>query len=422
MQEAIQSPVVAQLRASLADLNRRQSDMRTRYGDRYPDLIALDAELRQARASLAAEIDRIVRSAHADLDRARKAERALGDAQNQLKLQTANNDQASVALHQLERELDARRTVYQAFLARAGETREQTGIDNTNSRIISRAIAPVRPSWPPTLILPLTALLGGLGLGAALAFALEYRFPTVLSPAGLERAAAAPVVGLVSGREARQALAWRGGTAAAEAARTANRRAAAALGLALGRLCGPLDALKHRSKPYTLLVASARDVARGGGGVAARIAAAASGNDLSVLLVEADPTRAASDAGTQGFLNVLNGECTLRTAMVRDGTALTYRLGIGTSAGSNSDAMVEDRLRQFLKMTERRFDVVLFDGGCFGDDLGAAPLAARVDDVLLVARRGGTPESEVVEIADAVAISAGRPISAALLVDGPGRR
>lgn len=405
-QEAIQSSVVTQLRASLAELTRRQSDMRTRLGDRFPDLIAIDAEIRQARASLSGEFDRLVRSAHADLDRAKKSERALTGAQAQLKLQTISNDQASVTLRELGRELDARRAVYQSFLARAGETREQSGIDNTNARIISRAIAPFQPSWPPRLILLLAALGGGLGAGAGLAFALEHRDPTILSAGQLERAVDAPVVGTVA---ALAASAGRRPVRAVEA-----RRGGVALALALSRLCGPLASLKARPRPYTMLVATARGVARGGGDLAARLGAAAAGADLSVLLVEADPAGAGRVAGRKGFLNVLAGDCSLRTAMVRDGTGATYRLGIGDAAG---DPMVEDRLKQFLKMTERTFDVVVFDGGPLGQSLAWAPLAAQVDDVVLVALRGETPQKEVVETAEAVAVGAGRPISAALLVD-----
>ncbi len=412
MQEAIQSPVITQLRSSLADLTRRRSDMRTRFGDRYPDLIAIDAEIRQARTLIAAELERLVRSAHSDLERATKNERALAAAQSALKLQTIAHDQAFVALDELTRELDARRSVYKAFLARAGETREQSNIDNTNTRIISRAIPPVQPSWPPRAILLAGAVTVGIGIGAALAFLLEHLAPTILSATQLQAAAHAPVVGVVRGR-------LRSSKGARRMRRPAGRvpRGDMTLVLALGRLCGPLNALKHKAKPHTILVASARSMARKGRALAEWFASAAAASDLSVLLVEADPGGEGRDPQSLGFLNVLNGECTLRETMIQGETAGVYRLDLGTPTAEQRDLLSDNRLKQFLKLVERKFDLVIFIGGSFVENPRAPPLADCVDDVLFVALRGRTPQREAAETADAVAVSTGRPLSAALLVD-----
>ena len=400
MPEAIQSAVVTQLRASQADLLRRRSDMRTRYGDRYPDLIALDAQVRQTHDEIDAELLRLVRTAHADLDRAKKNERALFASQNQLKLQTISGDEASVTLQELARELETRRSIYQAFLSRAGETREQSSIDTTNARIISRAIPPVQPTWPLRALFLAGALVGGFGLGAALAFVAEFLAPTILSLPQLEAAAGAPVVGIIP---------------AGPLSRPATATAAT---LALSRLCGPLHALRNKAKPYTVLVTSARGLARHRGDLAARIVSTAARNDVSVLLVAADPSRAAEGAETNGLFNVLNGECTVRSAVVADAATGVHRLGLGTPLTPGRESLFDERLDQFVKIAGRHFDIIAFDGGSFVDNLGAAPLATHVDDVLFVAQRGKTPQAEVVQTNSAVVASTGRAISAALLIDG----
>ncbi len=51
-------------------------------------------------------------------------------------------------LRELEREADANRQVYQAFLLRARETGELTNVDTTNARIITSAVAPLERPGP----------------------------------------------------------------------------------------------------------------------------------------------------------------------------------------------------------------------------------------------------------------------------------
>ncbi len=410
MQEAVQSSVVVQLRASQAELLRKRADMRTRFGDRYPDLIAINAEIVQGHRQIDVELDRVARSAHSDLDRAKKNERALEGEQDALKRQTASGGQAGIGLRQLVGDLDARRTLYQSFLSRAGETKAQSKIDNTNARIISRAIAPIQPSWPLRAILLLGGLASGLGLGAALAFVVEYLAPTILSAAHLRAAAGTPVIGTVWRRPSRRLPPGGPGSA------TGAGEAATALRLGLSRLCGPLSGLRDRGRPHTLLVASARDILRENLDVPEALARAGAESGASTLLVEGERSGAEDAADARGFLDVLAGECSLKSVLVLDAGTGHHRLAFGTSRAGSGYPGVGHGFGPFLDQAGRMFDLVVFDGGAIVDDLVAAPIAACVDDVLLVAQGGRTRRREVVEAAEAIAASAGRPVSGALLV------
>jgi succinoglycan biosynthesis transport protein ExoP len=98
----------------------------------------------------------------------------LANNLNALKQRAMATGLAFVKLRELEREVDASRAVYESFLQRARETREQERLDTVNVRVLSDAQAPLERSWPPRrLILLLAALSAGLLGGIGLAYAAE---------------------------------------------------------------------------------------------------------------------------------------------------------------------------------------------------------------------------------------------------------
>src|SRR5262249_41934964 len=88
-------------------------------------------------------------------------ERRLED----LKQQAISTREAFVRLRELEREAEASRAIYAAFLTRARETGEQQMVDTTNARVISSATPPRDKSWPPRILILAIGLVVGLGTG-----------------------------------------------------------------------------------------------------------------------------------------------------------------------------------------------------------------------------------------------------------------
>jgi uncharacterized protein involved in exopolysaccharide biosynthesis len=409
--EALQSSVVTQLRASAQDLLRRESDLRTRVGDRHPDLIALVEQVQEVKRQINAELDRLARGARSDYERALAYERSLSSNFDKSKLKTQTVEQDSVELHELNRELDARRSLYQVFLARAAETRAQADIDTTNDRIISKAIPPSKPSWPPRVFIILGAIGGGLGLGAGLALLLEYCSPTILSPGQLERLAEAPVIGVLHAR--RQVSLQTRGRRKAPRPGTAPRPDNE-IAFALTRLCGPIGALRGIPDPYSLLLISAQGDTVARLQAIDRIVTAAEERGLSILLIEASED--ISNGSAKGFLNVVNGECALRAAVQAYGARGTKRLGIGSARNAASRDLQESQIDRFLEDAGRYFDLILFDAGAFEQNPGLASLAGRADDVLFVAVQGVTSQQAARDMSSAILASTGQPVSASLLM------
>jgi Mrp family chromosome partitioning ATPase len=78
--------------------------------------------------------------------------------------------QAAVRLRELERDVEASRDVYQAFLKRSRETEEQESLNTSSARIIGEATVPQRRTFPPGM--SVVAMVGFmLGTLAAAAWA-----------------------------------------------------------------------------------------------------------------------------------------------------------------------------------------------------------------------------------------------------------
>jgi uncharacterized protein involved in exopolysaccharide biosynthesis/Mrp family chromosome partitioning ATPase len=165
MPEALQSPTIASLRTQYADARRRQAELLSELGPLHPALRMISKQVEDARRNIDEEVDRFAQSANNDLTRARALEASLTKALEGQKRQSADLGQASVQLRELEREVEASRTVYQSFLKRSRETEEQETLNTSSARIIGEATAPQRRVFPPaTSVLAILGLmLGAIG-------------------------------------------------------------------------------------------------------------------------------------------------------------------------------------------------------------------------------------------------------------------
>lgn len=167
------SAALTSIRARISDVRAQLDSQSMVYGPRHPTIVKLNAELMVAEAELGAEIDRVVTAAKVTLDEARSALAALTARADELKTSVFSENEALVALRELERDAASKTTIYEAFLSRAKEVAEREQIDTTNVRVISPAVPPSERSWPPkTLILLMAGAVGGFALGMLIAVGL----------------------------------------------------------------------------------------------------------------------------------------------------------------------------------------------------------------------------------------------------------
>jgi succinoglycan biosynthesis transport protein ExoP len=172
--EAVQSTTIGLLREQYAAVVQREATLTAQLGPQHPYVNEARAQMRNAQRLIAEEVARVADATHSEYERLLANEEALTNNLNALKQRAIATGMAFVKLRELEREVDASRAVYESFLVRARETREQERLDTVNVRVLSDAQPPLDRSWPPRrLLLLLAALAAGLLGGVGLAYAAE---------------------------------------------------------------------------------------------------------------------------------------------------------------------------------------------------------------------------------------------------------
>jgi succinoglycan biosynthesis transport protein ExoP len=174
--EAVGSATITALRTQLAEIARKEGEINATLGSRHPAVIEIASQAQRIRRMIEEEVARIAEATRNDMERAQANEASLAASLERLKDELEGTNSAGVKLRELERDVQASRSVYEAFLVRTREVSEQERLDTTNIRVIASPDLPENRSFPPRTLLLLAggAVLGGM-LGVALAFFGEWR-------------------------------------------------------------------------------------------------------------------------------------------------------------------------------------------------------------------------------------------------------
>lgn len=175
----VQSQTLSSMLTDQSALRRQIASLSRTLGPRHPALINAQAEAEALANAIKAETERLRRTARIEVDQARMALDRLNEETQALRGNVSIDDRAQVKLRELEHEASAKTALYQTFLTRAGEAAERQQIDATDVRVITAAVAPLRPTWPPRPVIAAGAgaaiglllsagILAGLGYLAAL--------------------------------------------------------------------------------------------------------------------------------------------------------------------------------------------------------------------------------------------------------------
>jgi uncharacterized protein involved in exopolysaccharide biosynthesis len=172
--EAVQSQTIGRLRELYATAARQEANLSAELGPRHPWVVDARAQTRNARQQITDELTRVTEATRTDYERSLVNENSLASSLDALKRRSMDTSLAFVKLRELERESEASRAVYEAFLVRTRQMREQERLDTTNVRILSDAQPPADRAWPPRrLVMLLAGLIAGFVGGAGLAYLLD---------------------------------------------------------------------------------------------------------------------------------------------------------------------------------------------------------------------------------------------------------
>jgi len=167
--EALQSQTITALRSQYAEIMRREAEQTANLGALHPAVIDIQAQAERLRRMIDNEIGRAAVAARTEYGSAKDGERTIADNFAALKHTAVASNEAMVGLRELERDAQASRDIYQAFLVRARETGAQEQVDTKNIRVLSKADLPQkRSSPPPSLVVAFVAMLFGAAAGTGI--------------------------------------------------------------------------------------------------------------------------------------------------------------------------------------------------------------------------------------------------------------
>lgn len=300
--------------------------------------------------------DAVLDGAHADLGRTEAQVASLSQSLARLEADYAQQSEDLVELQQLERETQALRAIYEYFLSRMQETSVQRGIQQADSRILSYAVRPERPSEPRRpMILALGAILG-LIAGSGFVLFREMMHTGYRTAEVLERETGLTVMGQVPRIPARQRkavikyLVQKPTSAAAEAVRN----------LRTSVMLSNLD-----SPPQVILSTSSLS-GEGKTTTAISLAHNYAGLGKKVLLIEGDIRRRVFPEyfdyeKSEGLLSILSG-----TAQLDDVVQRLDMIGVDMLLGEQSttnaaDVFSSERFADFITDIRRQYDIVVID-------------------------------------------------------------
>jgi uncharacterized protein involved in exopolysaccharide biosynthesis/Mrp family chromosome partitioning ATPase len=391
--EAMSSAVMAKLRDREGALVEKLASAGRLLGPRHPDIASLQQSLVEVRGLIVKETQRLRQAAEADYARAYADEKALGAKLDGMKNKSLDDGKADVNLRELQRQAEASRTIYQAFLVRARETMEASNVDTTNARLITPAEPPLQKSWPTTIPLLLGATFLGLSLGAAGALGREYLKPNLYTAAQLRAALDAPVLGTISAQDLE------------------NQRPNPLASAAIAALPHD-DTESGAGVGHCVFLASSLAASAARRLFAERLAAFAAREGYETVLIDADlANEAASES--PGLRDLLRGDESIADLADREEGEQFVRLDKGPldpQTGRRRESNDGFRLRR----VRRCYDLVVIDMGAMSENGRLAPLASQADLRLFVATTG-EPLADLMREADAAMAAATRFDAAALV-------
>lgn len=410
--EALRSQTISLLRGQLSEVLRAQSESSNLLGPRHPTTIATQAQAEGVRRQIQDEVNRIADSARSDFERAVANERSLERSLDALKRDAVSLGAASVQLRELEREAEATRAVYNAFLVRARETSEQQGLDTTNARVISRALKPRDAAWPPRAIILVAALLGGLGLGSGLALLREAGSETIRSTRQIRHLTGHTAIAIQASETETntKGLFSRRGASSARTVEDQLFELAADPSSDFARgVRGALNTVLESTRvegERVILVTSAH-AGSGNSTIAVNMGLAGLQDGGHVLVIDANPLgpsigenlRLTPDAS---LADVLSGAVSLEDAVLDNPDSQLHLLpGEPTDKPWIRSPRLVGEWRALLKEAAD-YDLIIIDAGPIIGTPMALMVAPLVDDIVLVARPGETAHTAFVDAVGAL--------------------
>jgi uncharacterized protein involved in exopolysaccharide biosynthesis len=188
---------VQQLRERLGELRREQARLSETLGEKHPDLIRVNSDIRGTEEKIRSEVQFIQRSIESDYRAALQQEASLAANLETAKREALEVNRKAIEFGVLKREVESNQQLYRDLTNRTKETGLETELKATNIRVVERAEPPRLAVTPKRAENYLLGLLIGIVLGVGMATLFEQVDNTMKNPEDIKRHLGLPFLGIV---------------------------------------------------------------------------------------------------------------------------------------------------------------------------------------------------------------------------------
>lgn len=386
--EVLGSPTIQELSKQEAEVKRKLAELSQEMGDRHPRLISVRAELQDLQGKIKAEVGKVVQKLENEAAVARAREAALQRSAQALEARLGQANASEVQLRALERDADANKALLQQFLARFEEITAQSdlGAQQTNARVLSRAVAPDKPSEPKTLQVLLLVTVAASAFAAAMVLLVENMDRGFRSGEQIEQDIGARTLGLVPTLKSKRRDGGPQGYVV--------KNPSSLFGEAVRGVYTSILVSHAKPAPRTVLITSSQPK-EGKTTLACCLTRMCAISGKRVVIVETDlrkPSvhRAFGLPQSPGLLDYCRGEATREQILHLDQATGAYVVPAGRSGIDPAKALGSAEVRRLLAELAQEFDLVVVDSPPLMAVSDARLIAPEMDATVFVVRWGRT--------------------------------
>jgi capsular exopolysaccharide synthesis family protein len=414
------NPYITKLKGEASDLEIERSKLLKVYKDKHPEILKIDARIRQVQQRLDEEVQNMLRAVQTEYKVAKAREDTLFNNVNQMRREGQDLNEKEIQYLALQREAETNQQLYDSVVKRLKETGVTGGLETNNVSIVEAAVAPAAPIRPRKAWNLGLAVAVGLGLGLAIALAIEYFDTTIRTPDDVERHLGFAVIGIV----AKFAPKFAGGTAAGKRSRRrvpllitqSEPKSPASEGYRMLRTNIQFAGL---DQPARTIVFTSAGPGEGKTTSVANFAVVCAEAGTRVCLIDSDLRRPMLH-----LLFGLDNSRGLTTALLEGVPAValaqptaTPSLSVLTSGPlppNPAELVGSMRMRELLESATSAFDLVLCDSPPVISVTDGTALAAQCEGVVLVVRAGAIAHEVIRRAADQIEAVKGRVLGVIL--------
>ncbi len=362
--EALNNPVIGSLRTQRAQISAHLADLQSRYGDRHPEVLKAKQSLADVDVQIQAEISRVLSNlkAQSTVSHTRTGSLQATAAATRGTLET--NNRALVRLEQLQRDADAAKTVYDAFLTRYKEALAKEGNQAPDATMVSAAKVPTTASAPNKRLDLALALVLGLISGVAAILIAELTRRGVSNAEEVQQAFDLPFLGEIPSLSSTLPRRVRGSRRVDPLAYVTEKP--------LSRFVESFRNLRasilaaRLGTPVQVVAITSSMPGEGKTTTAICLARTAAMSGSRVVLVDCDLRKRSINRLLRkdpdaGLVEVLNGTVPLEAALQRDEASGATILPLGRSSFTPKDVLGSPEMVALLERLRKTFDLVVLD-------------------------------------------------------------